>query len=263
MDMDHHCPCGQVDNSEMVWCDYCNNWIHFACAMTNRRQVEQVISHFASPCCQKCKKHTSIPGKGPQDLQAERQTRSVRDLYAGALGSSPNKNINLGVDREEETQAEGTATNQALVAEDDNEPPSQNQTQVEESANDQASTSRGMDDNAGASGCGDEVEYIEDPQSDGEDEEVLKILDMRIHPRTGARTFEVEFKARSSGRNEKWWLKEENMLGCYNLPPEREKLGAEDKKNCRSVKNRYGKIQHEQFCRDRRGEVTNFGSPSP
>ena len=46
-----HCSCGQRDNSAMVQCDECDNWIHFSCANLTEEQAQEATEYHCASCC--------------------------------------------------------------------------------------------------------------------------------------------------------------------------------------------------------------------
>jgi hypothetical protein len=46
-----HCPCGKNDNSAMVQCDECNNWIHLSCANLTEEEAREASDFMCSSCC--------------------------------------------------------------------------------------------------------------------------------------------------------------------------------------------------------------------
>jgi hypothetical protein len=46
-----HCPCGKSDNSTMVQCDDCDNWVHLSCANLTEEEAQAASDYMCSACC--------------------------------------------------------------------------------------------------------------------------------------------------------------------------------------------------------------------
>ena len=46
-----HCPCGERDNSAMVRCDECFNWVHLRCAEMTEEEARAASDYMCSSCC--------------------------------------------------------------------------------------------------------------------------------------------------------------------------------------------------------------------
>ena len=46
-----HCSCGQRDNSAMVQCDECYNWIHLKCANMTEEEAQEASDYTCASCC--------------------------------------------------------------------------------------------------------------------------------------------------------------------------------------------------------------------
>ena len=46
-----HCSCGERDNSAMVQCDKCSNWIHLKCANMTEEEAQEASDYMCKLCC--------------------------------------------------------------------------------------------------------------------------------------------------------------------------------------------------------------------
>jgi len=46
-----HCACGKSDNSAMVQCDECDNWVHLKCANLTEEEAQKASEYICSACC--------------------------------------------------------------------------------------------------------------------------------------------------------------------------------------------------------------------
>jgi hypothetical protein len=46
-----HCPCGKSDNTAMVQCDDCDNWVHLSCANLTEEEARAASDFMCSSCC--------------------------------------------------------------------------------------------------------------------------------------------------------------------------------------------------------------------
>jgi hypothetical protein len=46
-----HCSCGKSDNSAMVQCDECDNWVHLSCANMTEEEAQEASDYMCSSCC--------------------------------------------------------------------------------------------------------------------------------------------------------------------------------------------------------------------
>ena len=46
-----HCSCGDRDNSAMVQCDECYNWIHLKCANMTEEEAQEASDYTCASCC--------------------------------------------------------------------------------------------------------------------------------------------------------------------------------------------------------------------
>jgi len=46
-----HCPCDKRDNSAMVQCDECDNWVHLSCAILTEKEAQEAADYMCSSCC--------------------------------------------------------------------------------------------------------------------------------------------------------------------------------------------------------------------
>ena len=46
-----HCPCGERDNSAMVQCDECHNWVHLSCARLTEEEAQAAEEYHCAACC--------------------------------------------------------------------------------------------------------------------------------------------------------------------------------------------------------------------
>ena len=46
-----HCSCGQRDNSAMVQCDECDNWVHLSCANMTEKEAQEASEYTCASCC--------------------------------------------------------------------------------------------------------------------------------------------------------------------------------------------------------------------
>ena len=46
-----HCSCGKSDNSAMVQCDECDNWVHLSCANMTEKEAQEASEYTCASCC--------------------------------------------------------------------------------------------------------------------------------------------------------------------------------------------------------------------
>ena len=46
-----HCSCGKSDNSAMVQCDECDNWVHLLCANMTEKEAQEAAYYQCASCC--------------------------------------------------------------------------------------------------------------------------------------------------------------------------------------------------------------------
>ena len=46
-----HCSCGKSDNSAMVQCDECDNWVHLSCANLTEEEAQEAAEYQCASCC--------------------------------------------------------------------------------------------------------------------------------------------------------------------------------------------------------------------
>jgi hypothetical protein len=46
-----HCSCGKSDNSAMVQCDECFNWVHLSCVNMTEEEAQEASDYMCSSCC--------------------------------------------------------------------------------------------------------------------------------------------------------------------------------------------------------------------
>jgi hypothetical protein len=46
-----HCSCEKSDNSAMVQCDDCDNWVHLSCANLTEEEARAATDYICSSCC--------------------------------------------------------------------------------------------------------------------------------------------------------------------------------------------------------------------
>ena len=46
-----HCSCGKSDNSAMVQCDKCDNWVHLSCANMTEEEAQEAAEYQCASCC--------------------------------------------------------------------------------------------------------------------------------------------------------------------------------------------------------------------
>ena len=46
-----HCSCGERDNSAMVQCEECDNWVHLSCAGLTEEEAQEEAEYHCASCC--------------------------------------------------------------------------------------------------------------------------------------------------------------------------------------------------------------------